>query len=579
MSQLKDRSFQAKLKNAMNVARATKFAFYTQKLIDVNNTIIKEQTKLLQSWCQFGMRKAWLYYVDGTGALKDISADWHERELFEMPQMTTFRESELTAKLSAEEKAKRLVLLDYLRSMGIMNDDDANAEAKKRVLGYLTIKTQCDSFSQHWIKDASREADRMQRQIVSDQTALHEIEETNQNFFAALIESQRITQIIESIKAMPSVEDRFNAFVAAIRAMNQGIYGESRKPFKDQIANIVYAFVADPNGFKQSHLSISLTGPPGVGKTTVATYVGKILSLLGVLVKGTNISTHTRASMVGQYVGQTAAKVKAILRSNIEGIIFIDEAYALTQASGGTDSGDRLDQFGVEALNEIVGFLDKYKGQICIIAAGYKDEMKTYFFDVNPGMERRFKWFWDLPPFSTQELFCVAAVQLQSYDGKCAQRPTVRATMDAMVSAEGQLVLSSVLSDTTSLGQAFGLRDYFQNEGGDMENIAANIASSYYSLGSRQLSHDRIMQILWTFIKTRDGHVNLQRGLPAKRPPVFDMVSTVQLMKPDAQHYVIVGSAAAVPVPIKITIAVKEPTNCNFPQDLPGARPVNPGWC
>ncbi len=541
-----------KLKDAMRLAREYKHEFYLNKLSQLNQKIVKQQIDVLQSWCQFGLRKAWLYYADMEGSLQEISCDWSPNELQNLSVFNPPRE--LTKGESKDTIEKRAKLMSYLVSMG--------GELNKNIsLTYLSPKTQCSTFNEHWVKDTAEDANQEMRQIVNAQVALNEIETNNPNFFQSLIEAQRIGNIIKTIDSSTSSSDkRVQDFRDVLFQTERAIFGASRDDIKEQLALMIDAFVKNPTANLTSHLNISLTGPPGVGKTTMAKYIGKIMSLLGLLVKGDSVSTHTRATMVAQFIGQTAPKVESILTSNLEGVVFIDEAYALAQASGSSAEA-KFDQYGEEALNTIVDFLGKYAGQICIIAAGYKQEMQTFFFGPNEGMARRFKWHWDLPPFSSAELFCIITLQLQSLDSQCRKRSYVRETIDDFVSQQGQLLLNSVLHDETSLGN-FGFRSYFQNEGGDAEKIAANISAAFYELGKRQLNDRQMLQVLWNYIKQRDGSVFVQRGLPQKYPAKFIDISNVDL-QPSGQYATIINTSNNATVS---QISLVKVQKCDFAQ-------------
>jgi hypothetical protein len=587
---LKSNEFKTQLKEAMRLAIINKQKFYDEQLIKINKQIVKEQVNLLKSWCDFGVRKAWLYYIKD-GNLREISTNWMQEELHRLAvfslessqargRITQARGRVTQARgrvtqagvpnLTAEDKERRAQLLDYLQSMGITSDEDE--QAKRVALHYLSTETKCVDFPQHWVRDGSANADPELRQIVADSDAVKEIENANATFFNALTEAQRIEQIRREIRSAPPVEKRVDLLIDALQKMDEEIVGETRNHFKDQIAKVVESFAANPEQFEKAYLNISLTGPPGVGKSTVANFVGQVFALLGVLVSN-KMSVHTRATMIGQVVGETVNKVNSILRANIEGLIFIDEAYALTQTQAGSGKKE-YDLYGVEAINTLVGFLDKeqYKGKICIIAAGYEEEMKTYFFDVNSGMQRRFKYFWELPPFSPSELVCVAAMKLQSFDFNCRTRRTIWESMDTMADPQAQTILSTLLQDTSSLGD-FGFRDYFQNEGGDMENLAADISSSYYTLGAQQLTASRMLRVIWNFIKTRDGFVLVARGKPNKRPARFEEITKDQV----SFSFSSPTNELIIKLPdIELKLPFQKAA-CAFPQDR--KRPVNPGWC
>lgn len=134
------------------------------------------------------------------------------------------------------------------------------------------------------------------------------------------------------------------------------------------------------------HLVFS--GNPGTGKTTVARMIGKIYHALGLLRKGHLVEV-SLPDLVAGYVGQTPAKVMEQVHRALDGVLFIDEAYALTRMAGHENSS-----FGQEVIDTLVKVMEDYQGQILLILAGYPEEM-THLLRTNPGLRSRFA-----PPIS-----------------------------------------------------------------------------------------------------------------------------------------------------------------------------------
>lgn len=187
-------------------------------------------------------------------------------------------------------------------------------------------------------------------------------------------------------------------------------------------------------------LHMIFSGNPGTGKTTVARIVSRIFAALGVLKKGHLVETD-RLGLVGQYVGHTAKKTDDLVRQALDGVLFVDEAYALV-AGGEND-------FGREAIDTLVKRMEDHRDRLIVIAAGYPADMKT-FIDSNPGLQSRFTIHLNFEDYTATELVGI-------FKGFCEKN---QYTLEA--SAEAALE-TQIAAELRTAGRGFGNGRHMRN--------------------------------------------------------------------------------------------------------------------
>ena len=165
---------------------------------------------------------------------------------------------------------------------------------------------------------------------------------------------------------------------------------------KEQIEDIInYIKTCKERNQKRPSMHMAFIGPPGVGKTSMARIVAKMLKREGILSKGEYIELNAR-DVIGQYVGSTAIKTKKIIDQAKGGVLFLDESYSLDSR---WDKG-----FEDEALAVIVQAMENYRDDLIIIFAGYEKQMQS-FINRNPGLKSRIPFIIHFENYTSVELY------------------------------------------------------------------------------------------------------------------------------------------------------------------------------
>jgi SpoVK/Ycf46/Vps4 family AAA+-type ATPase len=198
------------------------------------------------------------------------------------------------------------------------------------------------------------------------------------------VDHQTLDEVLAELDAMTGLEGvkaRVREYAQYLKFLNL----RKEKGFEDDAPN---------------NLHLVFTGNPGTGKTTVARMLGRIYKKLGLLSRG-HVHEVDRADIIGEYIGQTAPKMKAAIDKARGGILFIDEAYALIRSEE-----DKKD-YGREAVEILVKELSAEVVDFALVVAGYPQEMET-FLRSNPGLKSRLTMRFEFPDYTPEELMEIA---------------------------------------------------------------------------------------------------------------------------------------------------------------------------
>ena len=169
----------------------------------------------------------------------------------------------------------------------------------------------------------------------------------------------------------------------------------------------IKAYVLANKDSEDLNIHMCFLGNPGSGKTEVARCIADILYENKILPTNKIVEVD-RSGLVSEYFGATAEKTKWVIKSAMGGVLFIDEAYAL-----GNNSSDNITDYGKEAIDTLVKAMEDYRGQFCVILAGYRNET-LQMLSLNPGFKSRIQFTLDFPNYDRNELKSITELMLNT---------------------------------------------------------------------------------------------------------------------------------------------------------------------
>ncbi|MBQ3091383.1 MAG: AAA family ATPase [Clostridia bacterium] len=249
----------------------------------------------------------------------------------------------------------------------------------------------------------------------------------------------------EEAKAEPEAEPPVP--IEALKAELEGYIGLTaiKKEVSDLINMVTVHKLRQQHDLPTVDLSLHMvfSGNPGTGKTMIARLMAKIYHSLGILSKGHLVEVD-RSGLVAGYVGQTAIKTRKVLESALGGVLFIDEAYALS------DKGDN--DFGHEAIDTILKYMEDHRDDIVVVVAGY-DGLMDDFIHSNPGLESRFNRFLHFDDYTLDEM--VAIFKMRCDGSRYVLGEGAEEAVRTLIRQEND--------NSISFGNARGVRNLFED--------------------------------------------------------------------------------------------------------------------
>jgi SpoVK/Ycf46/Vps4 family AAA+-type ATPase len=228
----------------------------------------------------------------------------------------------------------------------------------------------------------------------------------------------------KQLMVMAPDEDLSQSFEDVLGKLDELIgLDEIKQRVRDHAKYIQFLQIRRERGFTEEediNIHSVFIGNPGTGKTTVAGMMGKIYKKMGLLSSG-HVHEVDRVDLVGEYIGQTAPKVKEAIEKARGGVLFLDEAYSLARTN------DDTKDFGREVIEILMKEMSNGDGDLAIIAAGYPKEMH-HFLNSNPGLKSRFNLIYQFPDFMPQEL-----AEISKY---ASRRKGIKLTRSAKIKIE-----------------------------------------------------------------------------------------------------------------------------------------------
>lgn len=317
-----------------------------------------------------------------------------------------------------------------------MNDKDRMIEKQMEVIRSLTQNNMRRIASDLFGSSNERKTYDLDRELTQIEKELSEREEKQS------VKSETKKEKTESVKEETppeKIEDLLKELHSYI-----GL-GSVKKEVENLVNMVKIHKLRKEHGLPTVDMSLHMvfSGNPGTGKTMIARLMARIYKSLGILSKGQLVEVD-RSGLVAGYVGQTASKTQAVIEKALGGVLFIDEAYALTYKKEGND-------FGQEAVDTLLKMMEDNRDDLVVIVAGY-DGLMDEFIRSNPGLESRFNRYLHFDDYSIDEMLQIFEMRVKN--GGYTLNENAKDEIKAFIEKENY--------DPISFGNARGVRNLFE---------------------------------------------------------------------------------------------------------------------
>ena len=317
-----------------------------------------------------------------------------------------------------------------------MNDKDRMIEKQMEVIKSLTKNNMRRLATDLFGSPADDKMTDLDRELSKIEKELAEREEKQPDLAQAKKEN-------EEKKAEETPAEKIEDLLSELHSY---IGLESIKKEVESLVNMVKVHkLRKEHGLPTVDMSLHMvfSGNPGTGKTMIARLMARIYKSLGIFSGGQLVEVD-RSGLVAGYVGQTASKTSAVIEKALGGVLFIDEAYALTYKKEGND-------FGQEAVDTLLKMMEDNRDNLVVIVAGY-DGLMDEFIHSNPGLESRFNRYLHFDDYNIDEMLKIFEMRVKN--GGYALNENAKDEVKAFIEKAN--------SNPVSFGNARGVRNLFE---------------------------------------------------------------------------------------------------------------------